>query len=402
MSLISRTRKGLQNILQQTQTTGKESVQLARACWAASSSSSLRHRGTSAAGGGGDYKTALLQQAQQHGNRTAIRLLLLEKEYGLLRYHGLSSYLQQTAWWNRRRQQILRMLPSFLSLASNGSSNSSSSSSKNTISTGHGDDKDDGLEKQSSSNCSRDGDNTNNNNGVAKVAFMVTGRMKSELVESLGYDDSLIRSMTPVEASLVLEHRISPNDYSERIPVLRKEQEEAVALEAAEQQALLRQREEEEKETQFATLRQENIGSSSSGSGCEQGIRDGMGQSTLFEGTDNPQKTTNNVSLPSFELSLPQMDSVSSRQDDHERTQTADSVTTKSILSVNVENNKGTTWYELVQTSNNEEESVVGLYRTQEEATFGREVHEELAQGRAKRGDKDAESWSFQIRATVR
>ena len=70
---------------------------------------------------------------------------------------------------------------------------------------------------------------------------MITSSMKSELTDNLGYAADDIKRMTPLQASLVLNHKVAPAEYDEQLPLLEQEYE-------AEQERLRQQQEAEETE----------------------------------------------------------------------------------------------------------------------------------------------------------
>jgi hypothetical protein len=134
----------------------------------------------------------LLDYARQ-SNTVATSFLKMDKEMGLMRYWGLSGYLRQ------RLQSTTALVAS----AATASSAEQSTSSK------------------------------------ARIAFMVTASMKTELADKLGYDLDQIKKMKPLQASLILNHDVKPENMEVQLPVL--EQEHA----AREEEGRLRQEEEE-------------------------------------------------------------------------------------------------------------------------------------------------------------
>jgi len=167
---------------------GRDGYNLARAV--------VQHRGT-------NVKPLLLEHARQ-SNSVAHSLLSADKEVNLMRYHGFPGYFKQ-------RFQTTSALTT-----SDGESSTTTSSNATKPQSG------------------------------AKVAFMVTASMKQELSERLGYDTDQIKSMTPLQASLILNESISPADMESKLPAAeqayeeqrRKEEEEARIKAEKEQQEI--------------------------------------------------------------------------------------------------------------------------------------------------------------------
>jgi hypothetical protein len=149
-----------------------------------------------------DIKPVLLEHARQ-ANTVASSLLQVDKQVGLVKYYGLSGYLKQ-------RLQSTAVAPT--------------STDTTTIAT----------------------TDTAQSSG-AKVAFMVTVSMKQELNEGLGYDADQIKQMTPLQASLILNHSIPPEAMEERLPVAEQEYEAQRQKEAEEQERMRIQKEQEER-----------------------------------------------------------------------------------------------------------------------------------------------------------
>jgi hypothetical protein len=155
----------------------------------------VQHRGS-------NVKPLLLEQARQ-ANTVANGLLRVDREVGLVKYYGLSGYLKQR-------------LQSTSTLTASGDA-----SQDNTL---------------SSSGSRNAGD------GAAKIAFMITASMKQELSELLGYSADQIKSMTPLQASLILNDRIQSEEMEAKLPIAeaayearRQEEEEEARIRAVHQ-----------------------------------------------------------------------------------------------------------------------------------------------------------------------
>jgi len=169
---------------------GKDGYHLARAV--------VEHRSR-------NVRPLLLDHARQ-SNSVATGILHVDKEVGLVRYYGVSGYLKQR----------------FQSTSALTTSEDSSSTS---------------------------GDGTTTTTATAKVAFMVTTSMKQELADRLGYNEDQIKAMTPVQASLILNESIAPNEMATRLPQAeaayeeQRQKEEENARQKAEQQQQQRHQE---------------------------------------------------------------------------------------------------------------------------------------------------------------
>jgi hypothetical protein len=146
----------------------------------------------------------LLEHARQ-SNSAAVSLLKVDKQIGLIQYHGLSGYLKQ------RFQFQSTLLPD---------------AAKNHP--------------------------VESTNKGARVAFMVTTAMRTELTDRLGYDADQIKKLTPMQVSLILHHNVAPATMEQELPNLmqahqeveRVRQQEAEIVRREEAQ-VLRQEEEE-------------------------------------------------------------------------------------------------------------------------------------------------------------
>ena len=152
----------------------------------------------------------LLEHARQ-SNSAAVSLLKVDKQIGLIQYHGLSGYLKQ-------RFQSTRFQSTLLSEEAAKNNPAESSTNKG-----------------------------------ARVAFMVTTAMRTELKDRLGYDADQIKQLTPMQVSLILHHNVTPATMAQELPDLmqahqeaeRVRQEEAERVRQEEEAQVLRQEEEE-------------------------------------------------------------------------------------------------------------------------------------------------------------
>jgi hypothetical protein len=130
----------------------------------------------------------LLSQARQ-ANAAATSFLRVEREISLMKYHGFLGYLHErnlfyfNAWSQRLRLGLGPAPPV---------------------------DQNKNQTTRSSSN-------------IARIAFMITATQRAALSSSLGYSPEQIKHLKPVEASLILEHKVQPIDMDSRLPRLVQE-----------------------------------------------------------------------------------------------------------------------------------------------------------------------------------
>ncbi|GAX17620.1 hypothetical protein FisN_18Lh276 [Fistulifera solaris] len=297
----------LQHPLQKVSQTSRESWQLTRACWKSSPSSSLSALSSDR------FKAILLEQAQLN-NRVAARILLLEKEWSLLKYHGASKYLQQK--WSSRRA-----LPS--ANHSNQQPNAEQRSNKN---------------KEVLTE-------------TAQIAFMITSRMKQQLREELGYNETLLKDMTPLQASLVLQNQIIADNYNDELPQLEEDyhkQQELKRKEEGDLRVRIEQREAEGNQVEP------------------------VNESPRSTYTDSSHSKQVPPQTPFLQHS--------------------------SVSSVNQSTGGNKViWYEVIQTQPDGEEQKMGLYKCTEEAQEGIDALQYIAERR-----KEKKDVKFSIRPSLR
>ena len=169
---------------------------------------------------GDALRNVLVSQARQ-SNQVANNFLKIQQQFGLMRYHGLIGY------WRQRQG----------SLQAAGNEGSFSTSNSSDAATGGG-----------NPAASLGGSDEGN---VAQVAFMITSAMRTELSGELGYTADQIKSMTPIDASLILHHQVKPDEKGKKLPSLLEshhaEQERIAKIEEQKQQELAKQAEDDEK-----------------------------------------------------------------------------------------------------------------------------------------------------------
>lgn len=111
-------------------------------------------------------KTKQLLLDEKTSNVAAVKLLYVQKEFGLLQYYGAQEYLRR--WWQARSKSSSSTTPSL---------------------------------PKSQANAERGGT-------TARVAFMITSEQRQKLSTDLGYTQQDIRSFKPIEALLLIEHGV--------------------------------------------------------------------------------------------------------------------------------------------------------------------------------------------------
>ena len=312
---------GMSRWVNSIKTYGRDSLSLVSAVW--------NHARNGSSGGNNKRMTALkpvlLDQAKQ-SNRVANSILQIDKQVGLVRYYGVSEFLKRHF---QQRQASL----SFSSLPGGGGGSSG-----------------DGIREEGTLSSISDSSPTPNK---ATIAFMVTASMKEELKTRLGYEMDEIKSMTPLQASLILSYGVEPNQREEQLPIL--EQEYNVQREQEQQEHLEKIAKEEEKWEEKSSL-----ASSSSNST----------PSSDYDAAAAAATTTSSSTEPTSEVSA-----------------------TPSLLTSNSPGSKsrnvrgdenydgfGDIWFEVTETNNNTGESTrVGLYLCEDEALLGKEVRQDIA-----------------------
>lgn len=252
----------------------------------------------------------LLQKQVSNDNQVAESLLKLDKELVLLEYHGVGDYMKQKF---SKEEQVIQV-------------------KKNETSDERG--------------------------KVGKVAFMITKQQKQVLKQSLNYSDQDIKGMKPVEAMLLMEHKVVKSNmdgddesWKEMLQNLVRENEMLLEKEAQEAQKRI------EETVTKSRDQQEKVESATS--------------SDLQLGFEQPISSEKEVSNALSIVSEPSED-VSKNQ---ENTSLLSSESDKSTSESNI-------WYEVVEISTcskiKETTSVVGLYRTKEEANELVEIKTDL------------------------
>jgi hypothetical protein len=324
------------------------------------------------------FKTILLEQANvPYQNQFAIKLLHYEKEFNLIRYHGFLEY---------SKSKLLSSQFRLVSNISNGGTDQVGSGVNNNIDSAT-------TISVNVNTANTDSTTIKNENAnelstlstnqpttdkttpkVAKIAFMITASMRNELTTRLQYDTNDIKTMTPIEASLILQHNVIPSDRNSTVPMLieQYEKEQVEIRKQIEQEEMERKEIERNEQVRLKLEQQEK------------------------EENDKENIRLQNESIKEIERLT----------EHHESTTTipAHSVIRSSDTQVG---NKKRLWFELVKiqnsspsNDNNAETSataettatttteVIGLYTTEKEAVFGLETHQYFANREQKRKEK--------------
>ncbi|CAJ1953863.1 unnamed protein product [Cylindrotheca closterium] len=265
------------------------------------------------------FKPVLLDQARQY-NLVARSLLQVDRQIGLVRYHGIMGYFQQQ--WQAR---FSSSLPPSTTTPEGSSPADTSQPNK------------------------------------ARIAFMITGSMKQELNEQMGYLDEDIRKMTPLQASLILHYRIIPDEMEEKLPVVEAEYEKQ-----REEDAVKQQQEAEERERLRAAQQVEMKKA--------EALRKEQAASTAESKTEvNAQQET-----PSAPYVAPAPLTVASFSAAANNFQSSNTLLSPSADGTT--NGFGDSWFEVNEIDPKTGEATrVGLYQEEEEATLGMKTRQEIA-----------------------
>lgn len=132
-------------------------------------------------------------------NAVASSFLLVDKEVGLFQYYGFMGYLREKqigASWHPTARRMM-----YGSCIDGSGGDPKKDSDEN------------GKEKKQ----------------VARVAFMITSTQRAELSERLGFSADAIKELTPLQASLILTHDVSPDEVDKKLDGLVQEYNDELA-----------------------------------------------------------------------------------------------------------------------------------------------------------------------------
>jgi hypothetical protein len=281
--------------------------------------------------GGETARDVMVAQARLT-NRVAVSFLKADREVGLLRYWGVIGYLREKnigdSWPPVARRLLYGGSPPVLP-------NSAPQNNKKET----------------------------NQKKVGRVAFMITSTQRAELSDRLGYEPDHIKMLKPIEASLILEHGLSPSE-NEKLKGLVKEHNDE----------LVRQHQEAKLEAE----RVESISFSST-----------VAQTPLTAQMSEEKEDPLLLGSKRFE-SEPAPDPARSFLDHDSEPSTSSS--------------DGTEWYEVIENRVSDgSETPVALYRNEDEAQLCLELKEEFAKrhAREKEGNQNVAT-TYVIRKTIK
>lgn len=132
------------------------------------------------------FQDILLQEANEKNNSIAAFLLKVKREYNLVQYDGLSTYMHKNI-------NVMKPLRGIIY-----ESSSTSTLHNNTPKDLESDDK---VQKTKAKK--------------ATIAFMITSNQKQQLKDILGYDTIQIKKLTPLQASLIIQNHILPENIDQ-------------------------------------------------------------------------------------------------------------------------------------------------------------------------------------------
>jgi hypothetical protein len=277
------------------------------------------------------FKPVLLQHARQ-SNAVANSLLQMDKQVGLVRYYGVMGYVKQ------------RWQPALKGEDADKSSLSFSTSATATTTT--------------------------STTGTARVAFMITASMKEELADKLGYDIDQVKQMTPLQASLVLHHQITPDVFEEQLPIAEQEYEVQRVEEQRQRELEIKEKEKlhqemELKKKQEQLKRQEE----------EQQQQQQQGQQ------QEPVEQQQHQQVVAIEGGTSFSQQLGIRAFSGENAFGYHSPNLLLSPESDPENEFSSFWFEVIETNNETDEiSRVGLYNDEQEALIGLETRQDIAQ----------------------
>ena len=177
----------MSQLVQKLTRLGKDSFSLARAV--------VQHRGR-------NVKPLLLEQAR-NSNSIATSLLQADKEVGLVKYYGVSGYLKHR--WQSQSTTTTSSLDDNPILSTDAVASSSTATPTGT---------------------------------TGRIAFMVTAPMKVDMMDRLGYTAEQIKSLTPLQATLIINQSILPEEKDVKLPLAEQEYEEQRQQEEAQARLL--------------------------------------------------------------------------------------------------------------------------------------------------------------------
>ena len=331
------------------------------------------------------------QQAAEHNNQVARQVLQWEREVNLLRYYGPRGYLREkrksmgagssnnnnnivSRWFfnnNNHTQRLASTLASGSDVSAAGASTPTNAAEASSTPADNNE-----TNTIISNTMEQEASLVPAPPVVAKIPFMITARMRQELIE-LGYEPSQIATLIPLQAMLLLDHHVTPATMELDLPQL-LQAHEAQQRQIAAEHARKQQQEQELLEQQQQTLEAAEAA-----------------QETERAASHSAEQSTTLVHIPS---EVPQPAELTP----------AEAVLVEAPFAAEPALVQGTTWHQVIEimapTNEDEEDTstnnstttsatnnnVVGMFLDRQEAEFARSVHEDLAVERSARQNKDS------------
>ena len=338
-------------------------------------------------------RAALMQCARSNnGNIVAESALRFDREVGLLRYHGFGGYV--TAKGGVRAL----LLPS-------GSGSSDIAGGFNFTRflfgppSGRGREARVGATEDSGAGTAKSTDATSSAK-KARVAFMITAAQRQRLSAELGYSAEDIRSLKPLEALLILEHKIEPGN-EEKVNRLVNENEELERQEAERAERDMTASATEVEELDAAEFKKDALHTTANTQGHAANSADedkatlalAAGANTNQYQDAEPASLPNQDKISDMSLSSAISEQSAAVQQALSRPLSGDDpaqdVPNDDIMgttSTMIDESDDMTWYEIVETkaqeSHTSDETVIALYQTLEEAEDCLKWKEERGEGK--------------------
>lgn len=366
----------------------------------------------------------LLTQARQHQNSVATNMLLIDKEIGLMKYHGTFHYITQYSPL-RKFQQF-----SFLRGSSPKTAIIQDNANATTSVTGSSTQHQDANAFNKNTTASTFMANTATK---AKVAFMITATQRSLLAE-MGYSPSLIKTLKPIEALLILEHDLSPpssessssetsmsmsmSEFQNNLKKLVDENEELQRLQAEEVLAGSSLQTPSVPSTP-PSIEEKVTSNNSTITAKDQSIPNDFVEKVPTNKNDDSMETLSvSETQPSSSLLLslspspspspPSEDKFSSSPSASASASSKDNNAVSNLngdhqYKDNENGNASEMWFEVVETINSKSQaspltSIIGLYKTEKEANFCRQIKENMANRRRKDFEQPHEARTYIVR----
>ena len=324
-----------------------------------------------------------------NGNIVAESALRVDREVGLVKYHGFGGYV--TAKGGVRAL----LLPS-------GSSSGDTAGGFNLTRflfgppSGRGREANVGATEDSGTGTAKNTDATRSAK-KARVAFMITAAQRQQLSAELGYTAGDIRSLKPLEALLILENQIKPGNEEEVYRLVKKNEElERQEAERAEREISASAAEVGElgaadigKDALHTTTNTEGHSANSTdddkatlalAAGANANNNQNAEPSLLNQ--NNESSTSLSSAISDQSAAVQQALSRSLSGDDQAHDVPDDIVGTTSMI----DESDDMTWYEVVETKTQatptSDEAVIALYQTLEEAEDCLKWKEERGEGK--------------------